>query len=232
MFSLTLEAKLHCFPGTEVKGTLLWGITSRTTDVTTETVFLNNLLVVAIYPDPFLAQVWIHGVLGPRPGPKEYNPRHLGSHGTAILGLTGQPPGEDPWILLLPSTSLHPSFHTRALQSPWEHPHHWTEPLNSFSAPSCQSLRHSCHYTGSRSATSLKGTEVTQGATALGTKQHVIQQTCEPPRPSTPHRAQPSGGSSGSEILQHTRHTHWPGKKVCAYTHTPSVCTSVIPHKL
>ena len=45
---------------------------------------------------------------------------------------------------------------------------------NSSSAPSPQSLRHSCHHTGSRSATSLSGTEVAQGATALGTKQHVI----------------------------------------------------------
>ena len=105
-----------------------------------------------------------HRVLGPRPGPKEYNLRHLGSHNAAILGLTAQPSwvsqrshlgltvqpswvsqhshlgltvqpswvsqhshlephsaailgltvqpsGEDPRLLLLPSPSLHPFSH-------------------------------------------------------------------------------------------------------------------------
>ena len=156
-----------------------------------------------------------HGVRGPRPGPKEHNP--------AILGLTARPAGEGPWLLLLPSTSLHPFAHqgpSVSLGTPMAIP---------FLPPRLKAWDIHAITLGVGQLPPSVGLRWLKEPPLWAQNNTSLQQnpTWEPPRPSTRRKAQPSGGSGGSASLQHKRRTHWPGKKVCACCKGHPLCVHV-----
>ena len=168
-----------------------------------------------------------HGVLGLRPGPKEYNPRHLGSHSTAIWGgpLTSPPSLHFPAPVFTPGPfSLPGNTHSTEQKPPIP-----------FLPPYLKAWDIHAITLGVGQLPPSVGLRWLKEPPLWAQNNTSLQQnpTWEPPRPSTRRKAQPSGGSGGSKSLQHKRCTHWPGRRcVRAARGTPSVCMSLIPHKL